>query len=66
MDDEPDITTTLKISLEKKGFVAVDTHNGPAIVLSNYKPDLYDIVLLDIKMPALSGFDLCQGDKEKR
>jgi DNA-binding response OmpR family regulator len=65
VDDEPDITTTLKIGLKKEGFAAVDTYNDPAIALSNYKPDLYDIVLLDIKMPALSGFELCQEIRKK-
>jgi two-component system, OmpR family, response regulator ChvI len=65
VDDEPDITTTLKIGLENKGFAAVDTFNDPALALSNFKPDLYDIVMLDIKMPALNGFELCQEIRKK-
>ena len=67
VDDEPDITTTLKIGLENKGF-AVDTYNDPALALSNFKPDLYNMVLLDIKMPALNGFELCQeiGKKDEK
>ena len=51
--------------MKKEGFAAVNTYNDPAIALSNYKPDLYNIVLLDIKMPALSGFELCQELRKK-
>lgn len=65
VDDEPDITTTLKIGLENKGFAAVDTYNDPALALSNFKPGLFDIVLLDIKMPALNGFQLCEEIRKK-
>jgi two-component system, OmpR family, response regulator ChvI len=57
VDDDVDITTSLKIGLEDNGFV-VDTFNDPLLALSNFKPGIYDLLLFDIRMPQLSGFDL--------
>jgi two-component system response regulator ChvI len=34
------------------------------LALSNFKPGLYDLLLLDIKMPEMNGFDLHQKIKE--
>lgn len=57
VDDEPDIAQVLKMGLEKNGFV-VDTYNDPLDVVSNFKADSYDLLLLDIKMPKMTGFEL--------
>ena len=57
VDDEPDVTGTFKIGLEERGF-KVETFNDPEIALSNFKPGKYDILLLDIKMPKMNGFEL--------
>ena len=57
VDDEPDIAQVLKMGLEKNGF-AVDTYNDPIVVVSNFKADSYDLLLLDIKMPKMNGFKL--------
>jgi len=65
VDDEPDITLTLKNGLEENGFVEVDTFNDPLLALSSFKPGFYDLILLDIKMPKMNGFDLYQ-EIEKR
>lgn len=65
VDDEPDITTTFKIGLENNHFAVVDAYNDPTLALSNFKPDFYDIVLLDLKMPGLNGFELYQEIKKK-
>ena len=59
VDDEQDITYSFGIALEDKGFV-VDTFNDPQEALSNFKAGLYDLLLLDIKMPKMNGFELCQ------
>jgi CheY-like chemotaxis protein len=63
VDDEPDVTYAIKVALENKGFV-VDSYNDPTLALSNFKPGLYDLLLLDIKMPEVNGFELCQKIKE--
>ena len=57
IDDEPDITYTIKNILEDNGFVA-DTFNDPILALNNYKVNFYDLVILDIKMPKINGFEL--------
>ena len=57
IDDEPDITYTIKNILEDNGF-ATDTFNDPILALNNYKVNFYDLVILDIKMPKINGFEL--------
>lgn len=64
VDDEPDITLTLKHGLEENGF-SVDIFNDPRVALSNFKPAYYDLLLLDIKMADLNGFQLYQEIKRK-
>jgi DNA-binding response OmpR family regulator len=63
VDDEPDVTYTLEIVLEDNGFM-VDSYTDPTLALSNFKPGLYDLLLLDIRMPKINGFDLYQKTKE--
>ena len=57
VDDEHDITFSLRIGLENNGFV-VDTSNDPEEALSNFKAGLYDLLLIDVKMPKMNGFEL--------
>lgn len=64
VDDEPDITTVLKRGLEHHGFV-VDVFNDPQAALANFKPDYYDLMVIDIRMPELNGFDLYRELKKK-
>ena len=57
VDDESDIGVTLKVILEKYEFV-VDTFSDSVIALNNFKPNFYDLLIIDIKMPQISGFEL--------
>ena len=57
VDDEPDITLVLKMGLESNGFL-VEAYNDPLQVLSNFRSGSYDLLLLDIKMPNINGFEL--------
>jgi DNA-binding response OmpR family regulator len=57
VDDEQDITFALSTGLEDKGF-AVDAVNDPQEALSNFKAGLYDLLLIDVKMPKMNGFEL--------
>jgi signal transduction histidine kinase/CheY-like chemotaxis protein len=57
VDDDYDHTITFKVGLELAGF-EVDTYNDSAIALSKFKPDYYHLLLIDIKMPKIDGFEL--------
>ena len=64
VDDEPDVTYTIKKIVEDNGF-QVDTFNDPILALNYYKVDFYDLVILDIKMPIMDGFELYLKIREK-
>jgi CheY-like chemotaxis protein len=57
VDDEYDISLTIKVVLEENGF-KVDSFTDASEVLKNFTTGLYDLVVLDVKMPAMSGFSL--------
>src|ERR687887_378042 len=57
VDDEPDICLVFKTVLKDEGF-KVDSFEDPQLALSHLKPDFYDLVVLDIKMPGMNGFQL--------
>ena len=57
IDDEPDITFTIKNILEDNGF-KVDSFTDPITALKSYRSNFYDVVILDIKMPKMDGFQL--------
>jgi two-component system sensor histidine kinase VicK len=59
VDDDYDHTTTFKAGLEIAGF-EVDAYNDSTIALSNFKPNYYDLLLIDIKMPKVNGFELSE------
>ena len=60
VDDDPDITLTFKIGLEDDKSFEVYTYTDPLEALSNFKPHFYDLLLLDINMPKMNGFELCK------
>jgi DNA-binding response OmpR family regulator len=64
VDDESDITIFYKLTLEYYGFV-VDTFNEPKEALLSFKSSYYDLVILDIKMPDMNGFELYKELKER-
>jgi DNA-binding response OmpR family regulator len=59
VDNEPDMTTMLKMALERIGFL-IDTFNDPLLALESFKPNSYDLVMLDVMMPKMNGFELCE------
>jgi len=56
VDDEPDITSALSATLEDT--FEVHAFNDPLKVVASFKPGLYDIALVDYKMPQLSGLEM--------
>jgi CheY-like chemotaxis protein len=64
VDDEPDITLTLKAGLQTVGLYDVDAFNDPESALKSFKPDFYALVMIDIMMPKMSGFELYEQLKK--
>jgi DNA-binding response OmpR family regulator len=58
IDDEPDISLAFKKALRDKGFEQVDTVNEALLALKNFKAGLYDLLIIDIVMPEMDGFEL--------
>jgi len=52
------MTSVFSIGLQDEGFEAY-TYNDPLEALSNFKPYFYDLLLVDINMPEMNGFELC-------
>ena len=59
VDDDPDITSLFTIGLEDSGF-EVHAYNDPLEALAKFKPHFYDLLLSDITMPKMDGFELCR------
>jgi two-component system response regulator ChvI len=62
IDDEPDIILTLRMALEQNGF-RTDSFSDSILAYKNFRAGVYDLVLLDIKMPNVDGFQLYQKIK---
>ena len=54
----------LKIVLEKAGFLVEDYYN-PILALDEFKPNYYDLIILDIQMPDINGLQLCRDIRKK-
>ena len=63
VDDEPDITFTIKNMLYNIGF-EIHTFNDPITPLKLYRRNFYDLVILEIKIPNMDGFELYIKIKE--
>ena len=63
VDDEPDNSRIFKIALEDSGF-EVDEFNNSTAALTAFKLGYYDIVIFDIRMPIMNGYELY--DKVKK
>src|SRR5919199_961027 len=57
VDDEEDVISVLEIVLKDNGF-DVDSFIDPIAALNSYKVGLYNLLILDIKMPGIDGFEL--------
>jgi DNA-binding response OmpR family regulator len=61
VDDNSDIVFTLRTGLENSGeTIKVDGFDNPVNALSAFEPDFYDLLLTDVNMPLMNGFELCQ------
>ena len=64
VDNELDVTYAIRTVLEANGF-EVDSFNDPVLVCDTYKSNYYDLVILDIKMPKMDGFQLYDCIRQK-
>ena len=67
IDDETDVTITFKAGIEDSNNyndankrIEVHTSNNPVATLSEFKANFYDLLLIDINMPHINGFELCE------
>lgn len=61
VDDNSDIVFTLRTGLENSGeTIKVDGFDNPVNALSAFESDFYDLLLTDVNMPLMNGFELCQ------
>jgi two-component SAPR family response regulator len=63
VDDEADINFMFKVVLQNDGF-KVDSFSDPLLALEDFKSRIYDLVLLDIVMPVINGFELYEKIKK--
>ncbi len=63
VDDEPDITSSFDMILQMNGF-EVDAYNDPFLALSNFKPNVCGLALMDIRMPKMNGLELYKKIKD--
>ena len=67
MDDDPDVTLTFKVGLEEyyyyhddKRKFEVYVYNNPELALLEFKSNFYDLLLTDVYMPEMNGFEFCE------
>ena len=59
VDDDEDLTNLYETFLKFDGY-KVDAFTDPIDALSSFRKDVYDLVLLDLKMPKMNGVELSQ------
>ncbi len=61
VDDNPDIVFTLQVGLESDPTIQVDGYDSPVTALVEFRPNFYDLLLIDVNMPLLDGFQLAHN-----
>ena len=60
VDDHSDIVVSISNYLDFNGFQTIKAHNGK-MAIEKAKEEKPDLILLDIMMPKVSGFDVCKA-----
>jgi len=61
VDDNPDIVFTLRVGLESDPTIQVYSFDNPVTALVEFEPNFYDLLLIDVNMPLMDGFQLTQN-----
>src|ERR671914_2136492 len=57
VDDDTDLVSTFQMILEMNGF-EVEAYTNPTSALSNFKPNEFGLLILDVRMPVMNSFEL--------
>lgn len=63
VDDEPDVLLVGRTTLEKEGYGVIEAHTGEEC-LKILKTETPDLILLDVMMPGIDGFEVCKRIKD--
>ncbi len=66
VDDEADDAYVYQLALEENSQLSVDTFTDPLVALHSFSPQAYHLLLLNLRMPKMDGFELCKKNKGKR
>jgi len=64
VEDDPDINKLIAYNLRKEGFIVEQAFDGDE-ALEKLRSEHFNIVILDIMLPGINGFDICQEIKER-
>lgn len=64
VDDELDICLMIKVVLENNEFI-VDYYYNPVLALEEFKSNFYDLIIIDIQMQDINGFQLYREIKKR-
>ncbi len=65
VDDDPDVLEAIGIALEASGYVVITARDG-AEGLAKLKDERPDLMILDLLMPKMDGFEVCKELKDPR
>jgi two-component system response regulator MtrA len=63
-DDDPSIATLIQVTLKDPRYEITAAHNGLE-ALRSFEKGIYDVVILDVMMPYVDGFEACQRIRER-
>jgi DNA-binding response OmpR family regulator len=63
-DDDADLRELIGFTLTQSGYLVIKAHDGPAAV-RRFEEEVPDLVVLDINMPGLSGFEVCEAIRRR-
>ncbi len=66
VDDEPDFRVLIGVMLRKEGYDVKEVESGELCLKLLSEGDVADLILLDVMMPKLDGWEVCRRIKKNR